>query len=58
MLDEESPQTMPSQNAEELRANIEKVTDIIVHFSKTQKQMEKTETGIRRDSRGCREDKD
>ena len=38
MLSEESAQVMPSQNAEELSAKIEKVADIIVHFSKTQKQ--------------------
>jgi hypothetical protein len=42
MLSEESAQIMPSQDVEELRARIDKVADIIVHFSKTQKQTEKT----------------
>ena len=42
MLNEESAQIMPSQNAEKLRAKIEKVADIVVHFSKTQKHIEKT----------------
>jgi hypothetical protein len=42
MLNEESAQIMPSQDVEELRSRIDKVADIIVHFSKTQKQTEKT----------------
>jgi regulator of replication initiation timing len=42
MLSEESAQIMPSQDVEELRARIDKVADIIVHFSKTQRQIEKT----------------
>ena len=42
MLIEESAQIMPSQDVEELRSRIDKVADIIVHFSKTQKHIEKT----------------
>ena len=42
MLSEESAQIMPSQDVEELRSRIDKVADIIVHFSKTQMQTEKT----------------
>jgi hypothetical protein len=38
MLIEKSAQIMPSQDVEELRSRIDKVADIIVHFSKTQKQ--------------------
>ena len=57
MLIEQSAQIMPSQDVEELRARIDKVVDIIVHWE-TQKQRENRKTGIRRDSGGCREVKD